>query len=371
MHAPMLLLFMAATSSHKRYHSQLDKFYVMLLSWFCETMDNEADPKCTLLVNHRNLAQTRNPTQTLALEAEIKKHLPANDAETIDMFLPVLEGLCGAGPNELQSLPAVARTITESTCHNVRQGKLKSLPGVLKGSATIALPATIVTRGAAASEVPSLGNVGAKLAALTGSAGERAAGAQNRVPHSQDQSTAAEHQQQAVTQQATFAGHELSLSQIGSQSCAEAAMQPASAEACNAYRGVLVAFTLVLKDLENSESSSGVLSKQEIRQAKEQVLALRSQLRWASHETTPTLALFGTALMVAPFFVLLWARNRVARSCKRLTLIILCVRLPLSITRTVRATLQARNRRSRKRNAGVITAFVPATEGDAAMQYTR
>jgi len=73
---------------------QLNAFWVAALQWWCETMDNEADPRCNLLFTHRHISATSDGTQIRGLSRQLNDNLPRTAAQQQKMFETMVTQFC-------------------------------------------------------------------------------------------------------------------------------------------------------------------------------------------------------------------------------------------------------------------------------------
>lgn len=122
-----LMLF---TCTLSKLHHRLDPMYSVLLTWWCEETDHEADPLCNLLFADRHLTQTADGTQLRGLDATMVASKPSAEEHNAK-FNPLLSAFC-AGPKSMKV----------RQCSPLTAGTLSTLPGVFKGEPPIPWQAT-------------------------------------------------------------------------------------------------------------------------------------------------------------------------------------------------------------------------------------
>ena len=97
---------------------QLNAFWVAALQWWCETMDNEADPRCNLLFTHRHISATSDGTQIRGLSRQLNDNLPRTAAQQQKMFETMVTQFCekaAAPPRECGRQSAWMQPIVRGT----------------------------------------------------------------------------------------------------------------------------------------------------------------------------------------------------------------------------------------------------------------
>ena len=73
---------------------QHNDFCVAALQRWSETMDNEADPRCNLLITHRHISATSDGTQIRGLSRQLNDNLPRTAAQQQKMFETMVTQFC-------------------------------------------------------------------------------------------------------------------------------------------------------------------------------------------------------------------------------------------------------------------------------------